>query len=357
MLRNYLKVAWRNLLKNRLYTFINIAGLATGMAVALLIGLWIYDELTFDTKDSTNYDRIAKVSQNVNFGEGPVTYDVVPIPLAKDMRTNYPDFQYVSLSSNLIPQVLGYGDKLISTKGSYVEPGFPVMMTLKMISGGRTALNDMHAVLLSRSLAIALFGAEDPMGRTIKFGNRYNLTVRGVYEDFARNSSFNEYSFLGPWDMHMAINKFDPGEWDNNSWNIFAMLKPGGDFAAASAKIQEARTRQGNVPRYHPKFFLQPMSRWHLYGEFKNGINTGGLIAFVWLFAIIGGFVLLLACINFMNLSTARSERRAREVGIRKAIGSLRRQLIVQFLSEFAAGRSLRLYTFPVHRPANSAFL
>lgn len=334
MIRSYLKVAWRNLLKNRLYSFINIAGLATGMAVALLIGLWIYDELTFDKKDSTNYDLIAKVSQNVNFGEGPVTYDVIPIPLAKDMRNNYPDFQYVSLSAGLRPQVLGYGDKLISRKGDYVEPGFPVMMTLKMISGDRTALNDMHAVLLSRSVAIALFGAEDPMGKIIKINNRFNLTVRGVYEDFARNSSFTDYSFLGQWDMFMAINKFDPGDWDNNSWLIFAMLKPGGSFAAASAKIQEARTRQGNVPGYHPKFFLQPMTRWHLYGEFKNGVNKGGLITFVWLFAVIGGFVLLLACINFMNLSTARSERRAREIGIRKAIGSVRRQLIAQFLIE-----------------------
>jgi putative ABC transport system permease protein len=334
MIRNYLKVAWRNLKNNKLYSFINIAGLATGMAVALLIGLWIQDELTFDKKDTANYDRIGKVWQFVDFGEGDVAYDQIPIPLAKDMRSNYPDFQYVALSSQSQTEVITYGDKLISSIGDYVEPDFTRMMTMRMVSGDRGALKDMHAVLLSQKLATTLFGSEDPIGKTIKIDNKNNLTVRGVYADFPRNSSFTDYAFLGAWDMYAADQKSDPGDWDSNSWNVFAMLKPGSSFATASSKIREARTRQGNVPQYHPKFFLQSMTRWHLYSDFKNGVNTGGLISFVWMFGIIGAFVLLLACINFMNLGTARSERRAREVGIRKAVGSLRKQLVAQFLSE-----------------------
>ncbi|HET6252890.1 MAG TPA: ABC transporter permease [Puia sp.] len=334
MIRNYLKVAWRNLLNNRLYSFINIAGLAAGMAVAMLIGLWIYDEISFDKTNTANYERIGRVWQNVDFGDGIATYQVMPIPLAKDMRTNYPDFQSVTLASNLQQQVLAYGDKLISHSGAYTDPGFPVMMTLKMQSGDRGALKDMNTVLLSSSLATAIFGTEDPLGKVIKFDNQYNLKVGGVYTDFPHNSSFYGYDYLGAWDKYAAIQHLDLNEWDNNSWNIFAQVKPGVTFDHASAAIKDARKRQGNFPGYHPQFFLYPMTRWHLYADFKNGVNTGGLITFVWLFGIIGAFVLLLACINFMNLSTARSERRAREVGIRKAIGSVRHQLIAQFLSE-----------------------
>ncbi|HEY4288084.1 MAG TPA: ABC transporter permease [Puia sp.] len=334
MLKNYFKVAWRNLGRSKLYSFINITGLATGMAVAMLIGLWIYDEVSFDKKGTDNFDRIGKVWQFVNFGNGIASYDVIPIPLAKDMRANYPDFQRLSLASGPGRTVMACGDKLINTTGTYVEPEFPSMLTLKMIRGDRGALKDMHAVLLSASLAKTLYGNEDPMGRVIRLDNRNNVAVAGVYEDFPTNSSFKDYTFLGAWDLYAATEKMDQTQWDSNSWQIFAELKTGSSFAAASERIKEARTRQGNVPGYHPKFFLHPMSRWHLYAEFKDGKNTGGLITFVWLFGIIGVFVLLLACINFMNLSTARSERRAKEVGIRKAIGSVRRQLVVQFLSE-----------------------
>ena len=334
MIRNYLKVAWRNLLKNRLYSFINIAGLATGMAVALLIGLWIHDEVSFDKKNTDNYDRIGQVWQFVNFGSGIASYNITPIPLGKDMRDHYPDFQYISLSSQLHNQVLTFGDKLLSRQGDYVEPDFTEMLTLPMLKGSRAALKDRNAVLLSSSTATALFGNDNPMGKTIKVDNKNNLVVQGVYADFPHNSSFFNYDFLGNWDFYAADNKYNMTEWDNNSWQIFAQLKPGASFAGASEKIRDARARQGNMPSYKPQFFLHPMSRWHLYADFKDGKNTGGVITFVWLFGIIGAFVLLLACINFMNLSTARSEKRAREVGIRKAIGSVRGQLIAQFFSE-----------------------
>jgi predicted permease len=336
MLKNYLIVAWRNLVKSKLYSSINLIGLATGMAVAILIGLWIYDELSYD-KSFSHYDRLGKVWQYVSFTKNEKSaYDVTPIPLATELRTKYPDFKYVSITSGSKTVILAAGEKKISNIGSYVQPDMTEMLSLRMVTGDRHALKDMHAILLSASLARTIFGKEDPMGKRITLDNNDPVEVAGVYEDFPYNSSFKEVGFLAAWDLFATKDyvKNSLNEWDNNSFNMYAELKEGADFATVSARIRESRMKQPDPPKYHPEFFLFPMRRWHLYADFTNGVNTGGLITFVWLFGIIGVFVLLLACINFMNLSTARSEKRAREVGIRKAIGSERRQLIVQFFSE-----------------------
>ena len=335
MLSSYFNIARRNLLKNKFSSIINIGGLAAGMAVAMLIGLWIYDECSFN-KNFDNYNRLGKLWQFVKFEKEKATYDVMPVPLATELR-KYADFQAVTLSSQPQDKVLSVGDKNIQNKGVFVEPAFTDMLSLNMITGTRKGLQDPNSILLSQSLAQSLFGNADPIGKQLRISNQTTVKVTGVYADFPANSTFEDYHYLAPWDLYVAVDsnvRSDLSQWDNNSYQIFAQLKPGASFDAVSAKIRETRMRQNDPPLYHPQFFVFPMSRWHLYADFKNGVNTGGLIQFVWLFGIIGIFVLLLACINFMNLSTARSERRAREVGIRKAIGSLRIQLIGQFLSE-----------------------
>lgn len=337
MLSSYINVARRNLLKNKFSSIINIGGLAAGMAVAILIGLWIYDETSYN-KNFDNYDRLGKLYQFVKFDKGAkVSYDVMPIPLAAELRNKYPDFQAVSLSSGDRSEVLAIGDKKLTDKGDYVEPVFTDMFSLNMIEGTRNGLADPNSILLSQSLAKALFGDRDPIGQQLRLADKASVKVTGIYKDFPDNSNFGNCQWLAPWQLYVHTDSAVAGDqpaWDNNSYNIYAQLKPGASFAVISAKIKETRMLKDNPPPYHPEFFVFPMSRWHLYGEFKDGVNTGGLIQFVWLFAIIGGFVLLLACINFMNLSTARSERRAREVGIRKTMGSLRIQLITQFLTE-----------------------
>jgi len=335
MIKNYFRVAFRNLVKNKIYSFINIGGLAVGMAVAILIGLWIYDEVSFN-KYNKNYDRIGQLWQFVNFGTEKSSYNVLPIPLAEELRSKYPDFKQVSLSvqTNVI---MALGDKKFSKAGNYVEPQFTDMMTLKMIKGNRDGLKDINSILLSESLAKNLFAQADPVNKLVKINNKSSLRVTGVYEDFPDNTAFKDVQFLAPWDFYLENAPFVKDSkyaWDNNSWQIYAQLKEGGDFAKVSAKIKDIRMKKENPPAYKPEFFIHPMSKWHLYSDFKDGVNTGGLIQFVWLFGITGVFVLLLACINFMNLSTARSEKRAKEVGIRKAIGSVRRQLIIQFLGE-----------------------
>lgn len=336
MIKNYLKTALRNFRKNKVYSFINIGGLAVGMAVAFLIGLWIYDELSFN-KYYENYDRIGKVWQFVKFDVVKSSYDALPIPLANELRTKYPDFKYVSLSSQNRETILAIGDKKLSKLGNYVEPDFVDMFSLKMLAGSRGSLKDINSILISGSLAKAMFGRVNPINQVIKLNNKLNVKVSGVYEDFPDNTSFKDVQLLGAWELYAANDenaKTSKDVWDNNSWNIYAQLKEGANFSKVSAAIKDIRIKKANPPGYKPEFFVFPMSRWHLYGDFYDGVNTGGTIKFVWLFGITGIFVLLLACINFMNLSTARSEKRAKEVGIRKAVGSVRRQLIMQFLSE-----------------------
>jgi putative ABC transport system permease protein len=335
MFRNYFKAAWRNLVKSKLYSFINIAGLSVGMAVAILLGLWIYDELSFN-KNFDHYDRLGQLWQFVNFTGEKASYNVMPIPLAAELRSKYPDFKAVSLSANR-DAVLSAGEKKIVDNGAYVEPSFTEMLSLKMTAGNRNGLKDMHSILLSSSLAESFFGKDDPINKTIKIDNKLDVKVAGVYQDFAENSNFNTTRFLAPWDLIAANDesvKQSTDQWDNNNYQLYVQLKQGADFKNASAMIKDIRMKRSQPPPYKPEFFVHPMSRWHLYSDFKNGVNTGGLIQYVWLFGITGFFVLLLACINFMNLSTARSEKRAKEVGVRKVIGSVRGQLILQFFSE-----------------------
>ena len=336
MIRNYFKIALRNLLKSKGYSAINIGGLSVGMAVAVLIGLWIYDEVSFD-QYHRNHGRIGQVWQFVQFGPEKSPYNVVPLPLAADMREKYPDFEEIS-KSVYRDIVVSNGDKMFSKSGQYVEPSFTKMMSIRIVAGSDN-LGDVNSILLSESFARSLFGNADPVNRIVKLNSNRNVKVAGVFEELPNNSTFRDTQVLASWDLFIATDPSARGaekNWDENSYQIFAQLREGADFGAVSAKIKDSRMKRENPPGYKPEFFLHPMDKWHLYSDFQNGVNTGGLVTFVWLFGTIGAFVLLLACINFMNLSTARSEKRAKEVGIRKAIGSVRMQLVSQFFSESA---------------------
>ncbi len=335
MFKNYLKIAWRNLIKNKAHSAINITGLSVGMAVAILIGLWIYNEISFD-KNFKNYSRIAMLEQNVNFTGDKTTFNVLPIPLAGELRNKYPDFKAVSLSVSR-SFIVGYHTETFLEDGNYAQPDFADIMSLKMVNGSRNGLRDVNSVMLSESLATKLFDKESAIGKIVKLNNKLNVKVVGVYNDMPENSSFKTMDVIAPFNLLVANEdnvKNDLDKWDNNSYNIYVQLKNGAALNKVSAKIKDIRMKMDNPPSYRPEFFLYPMSKWHLYSDFKNGIATGGLIDYVRLFGIIGFFVLLLACINFMNLSTARSEKRAKEVGIRKAAGSTRIQLVIQFFIE-----------------------
>lgn len=339
MIRNYFKIAWRNLMKSKGYSAINIGGLAVGMAVAMMIGLWVYDELTFN-KYHANYDRITQVMQHASFNGRIGTQVANPAIMGPEIRTKYGnDFKYVVQTSWNGTQLLSVGDKHIKSEGIYMEPDGPAMLTLKMIKGSISGLKDPYSILLSESVASTVFGNDDPINKTIKLNRTHDVKVTGVYEDLPDNTTFRDLKVIMPWELWLIDNPWvkrmnDP--WDSNFSQTFAQLADNADLEKVSAKIKNVKLDNigEEARRYKWAVFLQPMSKWNLYNEFKDGKNSGGNIQYVWLFSIIGIFVLLLACINFMNLSTARSEKRSKEVGIRKTIGSMRWQLIVQFFAE-----------------------
>src|SRR5688572_25531153 len=339
MFQSYFKIGWRNLFKEKGYSFINIGGLATGMAVAVLIGLWIYDELSFN-KYHKNYGSIARVMYRVILnGEGGHS-DHMPFPLGPELAQSFQnDFEHVVMSTFTGDHIISNGDLKFTKLGNYMQPDAPKILTLEMISGTRDGLADMHSIMLSESLAKTLFGGDDPINKAVKVDSKVDLKVTGIYKDLPKNSEFHEVAFIAPWELYLASNEWTKmfrDSWSSGNIQILVQLAPQTELDKVSQKIKSAiydHISEGDKVFKH-EVFLHPMSKWNLYGEFKNGQNVGGQIRFVWLFGTIGVFVLILACINFMNLSTARSERRAKEVGLRKAIGSFRRQLMTQFFSE-----------------------
>ena len=331
MITNYLKIGWRNLIKSRLSSVINILGLATGMAVVLLAGLWIWDEISFD-RYFNNHNRLAQVMcSQTNDGE-TYTGTTVAMPVGNALQTKYGQhFKYISLTSYSNDFLLAAGDKKLGGKGLWVQPDFAQMFTLTMVRGSRYALKDPSSVLLSQSLAKALFSEEDPMNKIVRFDNRFNLKVGGVFEDLPHNTSFYNTQLLLPWERE-ENRLYGQTSWSNHCGQLFVQLNEPAGFDNITEKIKQVPTPY--IKEFKEEIMLQPVDKLHLYTEFKNGKAVGGRIEFVWLFGIIGAFVLLLACINFINLSTARSSIRAKEVGIRKAVGSMRSQLIGQFLCE-----------------------
>lgn len=339
MIKNYFKVAWRNLLKNKSSSAINIGGLAIGMAVAILIGLWIYDELSYD-KYHKNYDKIGQMMQHQT-GNGKVyTGTAMPFPLGAELQAKHgSDFKYIVMSSWEGDHILTFGEQKVSQGGAYMDADAPKMLSLKMLKGSADGLKDPSSILLSATAAKAVFGKEEPINKMIRIDNNLDVKVTGVYEDIPFNAQFRDLHFIAPWKLYITSEpwiKRAETQWGNNSFQIFAQIADNLDFETVNKRIIHTKLDKVDAEdkKFNARVFLAPMKDWHLRSEWENGVNTGGLIEYVWLFAIVGIFVLLLACINFMNLSTARSEKRAKEVGIRKAIGSLRGQLIGQFFTE-----------------------
>jgi putative ABC transport system permease protein len=336
MFRNYFTIGWRTLMRNKGYSAINIGGLAAGMAVAILIGMWIFDELSYN-KSFENYDRVGHVM--VHNGDG--TYPSNPIPLAAELRTNFSeDIKRVAIVTWQFSLSITNDEKKFLENGIFMSPEGAEIFSLNMVYGTRKALTEPNAIMISESLSKKLFDDADPIGQTVRIKNLIDVRIGGVYKDMPANTDFDNMDIIGSWQFlvsWMTWMKDLENKWDNNSYKIYVELNEGVSFDELSAKIKDLKRPHLDAERLksNPELFVNPMSKWHLYSTFKDRrVVVSEPLQFVWLYGIIGGFVLILACINFMNLSTATSEKRAKEVGIRKTMGSLRLQLIIQFMSE-----------------------
>lgn len=336
MIKNYFKTAWRNLLKNKGLSFINIFGLAVGMTFAILVGMWIQFETSFDGFHA-NGDRIAVVKKNTFFNNEKNTQTGIVLPLYDELKDKYPEVKRISRKDWGGSHSLMVGNNKLKKNGTYVDPDFLKMFSFPLVKGDvETALKDPNSLIVTESLATTLFGKDDPIGKIVRIDNKFDIQVTAVAKDPPKNSSLN-FEFLAPFEF--KIQNFEwiknaKTQWSNNFLMNLVEIKEGVSMEAFSRKIGPIMVQKDKEKNKNQTLFLQPMSQWHLYDEYKNWANVGGKIDYVRLFGIIGIFVLLIACINFMNLSTARSEKRAKEVGIRKAVGSQRSQLIIQFLSE-----------------------
>jgi putative ABC transport system permease protein len=335
MIKNFFKVTYRNLLRNKGFSAINITGLAIGMAAAILILLWIQDELRYD-EFHANKDRIYEVWNHVPY-EGKVSsWNSVSALTARALEKDLPEVER-AVRTEQTDFLLSVGDKKIMKSGNAVDTGFLQMFSFPMLKGNpATALNETYSVVLTEKTAKALFGNEDALGKIVKFENKYNFTVTGILKDLPENTRFN-FDYLLPWSYTYVQHRegADLG-WHDNSTPTYVLLKPHTSYAAVAAKVKGLKQQYDDESKKMKwELALYPLSRWRLFSSFTNGVeDNGGRSTFVKLFGIIAAFILLIACINFMNLSTARSEKRAKEVGIRKVVGAQKSSLISQFIGE-----------------------
>ncbi|MFT4022447.1 MAG: ABC transporter permease [Flavihumibacter sp.] len=331
MLKNFLLVTWRNLRRNRRFSLINISGLGIGMAAAALIMLWLQQEMSYDSFHA-NRDRIYQAWNRYTVDGNTTCWKNTPQPMGPSIAQDYPEVEKTARVVFLPPYKVDYGDKHFYGRGKVVDSSFLEIFSFPVIKGdSKTALFDPSSVVLTETFAKTIFGEQDPIGQVIRLDNTDQVKVTAVLKELPGNSVF-DFKYLLPWGYMRKKGKEDTF-WGNNSIDTYVMLKKGATLASVTPKIQSLRKKyDSDDPGMET--FLYPMSRWHLYSSFVNGKEEGGRIEMIRLFSIITAFIVLVACINFMNLSTARSEKRAKEVGIRKVVGAQKGSLVMQFLGE-----------------------
>ncbi len=329
MLKSYLQIAWRNIWKNKAFSFLNITGLAVGMASALLILLWIGNEVSYD-RFHANRDNIYEAWNRGLFDGKLQCWNSTPKILGPTLKRQFPEIAEVA-RANSGWFVTAVGEKKLSTEYLIVDPSFLSIFSFPLLQGNRaTVLDNVYSIVITEKMAKKMFGNEPSMGKTIRI-NRDHFTVTGILKDLPANTRF-EFDYLLPWEYMKKLG-WDDDYWGNNSISTFVQCGEKTDLARLDAKVKDIK-KIFSKGREEEEIFLHPLSKWRLYSEFENGKVAGGEIETIRLFGVIAAFILLVACINFMNLSTARSEKRAKEVGIRKVAGAHRRLLVLQFLGE-----------------------
>lgn len=336
MIRTYIKIAWRNLLKNKAFSAINILGLAIGMAGALLIALWLQNMLGTDRFHEKS-DRLYIISNRDTYQGELQAWTNTPKIMGPTLKSDFPEIESFTRIEQDDKFLTSYGDKNLVSSASFVDPGFFNMFSYPLLKGAKTnLLEDANSVVITEKYAKALFGDTDPIGKTIKIESKYLVTVQAIVKDPSSYSSI-QFDYLLSWDLAKKMGYVDIN-WSNNSTYTYILLREGISLVDFNAKIRLFSQNHINVGDNEIKstneIFAFPYKDTYLYDRSEQGAYTAGRIQLVRLFTWIGAFILLVACINFMNLSTARSERRAKEVGVRKVIGAQRKSLIFQFIVE-----------------------
>ncbi|MFQ5632673.1 MAG: ABC transporter permease, partial [bacterium] len=332
MLKNYLKIALRNLRKYKGYSFINIAGLAIGMTCSMLILIWVQEELSYD-RFNKNADDIYRVVENQYYAGGEIfPVAVTPSALAPALKAQYPEILN-STRLSFRGWTIGSGEKIFKESLAFVDPDFLDIFTLRFLKGDpQTVLAEPRSLIITQEIAEKYFGEADPLGKSLKINNRDDFQVSAVIENIPRNAHIR-YDCLLPF-TYLGERGTNLNNWGSNSFYTYVLLQKNTPYKELDKKIIDLikRNRENSVT----EIYLQPLTEIHLHsaGKYTADIGGHGDILYVRIFSIIALIVLLIACINFMNLATARSERRAREVGLRKVIGARRPQLIRQFFGE-----------------------
>lgn len=331
MLYNYIKLALRNLQRYRLFALLNISGLAISLAAGILVLLWVADDLRYN-RFHQNLPALHLVMNNQTQAGVTYTHEALPGPLAATLLAEIPEIKRAVRFSWTGEQLLGAGEKAFYEKGLYAEPDFFTMLSFPALKGNPVeALRDAGSVVITERTARKLFGDEDPLGKTLRHDNLRDLTVAAVIRDVPTASTL-QFDVVLPFQIYEKENADWIHTWNNNSLPTWVELQPGTDLAALNQKLKNIVQRKSPDALAH--VFAYPLADKHLYGRFKDGKPSGGRIYALMALGLIGVFIVLLACLNFMNLATAQSERRAREVGVRKAIGAQRSLIIGQFLTE-----------------------
>ncbi|PSR55364.1 hypothetical protein AHMF7605_18560 [Adhaeribacter arboris] len=332
MLTNYLKIALRNLLRHKVFSFINISGLALGMTCSILIMLWVQDERSFN-QFHTNIDRLYRVMEVQHYGGNEdFTLDATPGPLGENLPKDIPEIAQAVTINPGFNLLFTHENKALKQNGTYAGPDFFRLFSFHFIQGNpQTALMQPRSVAISQTMAQQYFRTTNVAGKTIKVNNKETYQITGVFKDVPKNSSL-QFDWVMPFTDFAKENDWVK-DWGNNGPKTYVLLQPTATLAQVNPKIERYLTtkqKDSNID-----LFLQPVKDMYLHGNFKSGkVPAGGRIEYVRLFSIVAIFILVIACINFMNLATARSARRAKEVGVRKVIGAGKRELIGQFIGE-----------------------
>ena len=333
MFKNYLKVALRNIWRNKVFSFINVFGLALGLACSLLIILWVRDELRYDRFHARGPELYQVMENQTWSGIEVNSTQATPGTLAPALKAEIPEVELAAKVTWEQEDLLTVGDKANKEKGHYASPDFFKMFSFPLVQGNpATAIASPTAIVISQNLARKYFGAEEAaMGKTIRVNNKDNFMVTGIMRDVPENSSM-KFDYVLPEEYYEQDNKWLK-EWGNNGIQTFALLRRGTSAAKVDAKIKRMVHRHDSTTA-NIDLFLHPYTDRYLYSNFENGVVDGGRIEYVQMFSVVAVFILVIACINFMNLATARSAKRAKEVGVRKVVGAGHRLLVGQFIGE-----------------------